>query len=111
MSLDHCSGVFGESLLSQLLQRGESADLSKNTSIPRGKSVAVALQLAESVHLAHRCSCCGQSFDRIRVFITADSASPLFGDLGSVWLTNALNRAAQPGQPIVEIVPVAKEQS
>jgi hypothetical protein len=109
MSLDHCSGVFGESLLSQLLQRGESADLSGN--VPRGKSVGAALKLAESVHSAQHCSSCGQGFDKLRVFVTADSASALFGDLGSVWLTNALNRAAQPGQPIVEIVPVAKEQA
>ena len=111
MSLDYCSGVFGESLLSQLLQRGESADLSGNILVPKGKSVVAALELAESVHSAHRCSCCGQGFDRLRVFVTADSTSPLFGDLGSVWLTNALNRAAQPGQPFVKIVPVAKEQA
>jgi hypothetical protein len=105
MSLDYVPDGSDELLLAWLLSRARLADASG--SIPRNKSAETVMLAAKSVRAERSCPCCHSRFDRLQVYITADPISPVFDDINSVWLTNAINRVEAGANPYVNIVAVA----
>jgi hypothetical protein len=106
MSLDYVPEASDELLLRWLLRRARLADASG--SIPRNKSAETVILAAKSAEAANLCPGCNRRFDRLQVYITADRTSPFFDDIGSIWLTNAINRVGTGAKPYVNIIAVAE---